>query len=179
MSVKPRKSKVPARSRSALLLRFGRSAEAGDPRLVRVSSRANFRSRSRRSSRNWIASLSCCKPTTRRRHSARRRRRRRAGRVRHCCTPGRGRNAGRRSRAAARSSLLAAYPVRAPTTSRLRGRLRPPLLEPPGILFSPIRCSINFTRHPWSIVSSNPRISASSTQFTFLHPIPIPSASSA
>ncbi len=32
---------------------------------------------------------------------------------------------------------------------------------------SAIRCSTNFTSHPWSMASKNPRMSASSTQFTF------------
>ena len=31
-----------------------------------------------------------------------------------------------------------------------------------------MRCSINLINHPWSMVSKNPRMSASSTQFTFL-----------
>jgi hypothetical protein len=47
------------------------------------------------------------------------------------------------------------------------------------ILVSPIRCSMNFTIHPWSMASKKPRMSASSTQFTFLRTIAVASASSA
>src|SRR5437867_7427625 len=41
---------------------------------------------------------------------------------------------------------------------------------------SATRCSTNFTSHPWSRVSKNPRISASSTQFTLFVVIPTVSA---
>jgi hypothetical protein len=43
---------------------------------------------------------------------------------------------------------------------------------------SAIRCSMNLFIHPWSMVSKNDRMSASSTQLTFL-PIATASASSA
>ena len=47
------------------------------------------------------------------------------------------------------------------------------------ILRSPTLCSTNFTSQPWSMASKKPRMSASSTQFTFLLQIPTTSASSA
>src|SRR5881296_937259 len=54
-----------------------------------------------------------------------------------------------------------------------------PLLDEPTTRRSATRCSTNFTSHPWSRVSKNPRMSASSTQFTFFIVIPTVSASNA
>ena len=44
---------------------------------------------------------------------------------------------------------------------------------------SAIRCSRNFTSHDWSRLVKKSRMSASSTQFTFLRAIPTASASNA
>ena len=76
-------------------------------------------------------------------------------------------------------------PLRCPficrsTTSLLRGLLRPAISGSAArFLLSAIRCSINFSSHPWSMASKKPRMSASSTQFTFFRMIAIASASSA
>src|SRR5881396_3672415 len=62
--------------------------------------------------------------------------------------------------------------VRVPHDDHVAAGLRlPPPLSPFWISRttrrSAMRCSTNFTSHPWSMASKNPRMSASSTQFTF------------
>ena len=102
---------------------LGRSAKADQPSLVRVQ----FQGEQTHSLAEVLQELLGLPlvfeiPPARHRHNARRRRRRALCVCATVQPTGRGRNAGTRSRAAAKPSLLAAYPVRTPSTSRLQAR---------------------------------------------------------
>jgi len=77
-----------------------------------------------------------------------------------------------------RRSLRRSFPALHPSTF-FHHPCAQPLLDESQHPWSPIRCSTNRTNHSWEMASKNPRMSASSTQFTFLRRIAAASASSA
>ena len=173
--VKPRNSNVSGLPRHAAVDLWAANRPNSISRVFSgCSSRPNFASRSRSSPGTARPPPDAGTPPRNHRHNGRRSRRRARSAAATGAPTGRRRSAGTRSRAAAKPPPLAVSLPSSPTIAVLDTPAFSHFWIRRRTLRSAIRCSTNFTSHSWSMVSKKPRMSASSTQFTFFPRSPPP-----